>query len=180
MNRIFFLITMFSAANSIAGAVPPKLQLGENFSKARVRLYADGWRADPGAHASSGEYFGVDRLLIQKGYDEVDFCSMGKSLCIFQYIKNNKCLRLQTQGEQIHAMKIEHWSDECRAQAVEETRHMPPADVRYLAQWYSDCENFGRCKGFDRYFLKLKKKYAHDTALTKELRSYTRPANSDR
>lgn len=179
MKKLFSLVGMLYAASSIAEAAPLGLRVGENFAKARVKLYADGWRADPGAHLSSGEYFGVDRLLIQSGYDEVDFCSMGKSFCTFQYLRNSNCLRLQTEGEQIHTMKIKRWSDQCRQQAADDNQHLPPADIRYLAQWHTDCKDFGQCEGFDNYLMMLKKKYARNSVLTNELGRYARTADSN-
>ena len=43
------------------------LQIGESFIKARARLIAEGWRADPRSHLSSGDYTGLERLLVQSG-----------------------------------------------------------------------------------------------------------------
>ena len=132
---------------SFAQADSAMPQAGENFVNARTRLYAAGWRADPLSHASSGEYMGLDRLLIQSGYLEVDYCSVGKSFCTLQYLKGQACLRVHTQGEQIQAMKVERWSNDCREREAAERPDLPPADVRYLVQWKSDCENFGQFTG---------------------------------
>ena len=127
---------------------------------------------DPGAHASSGEYMGLDRSLVQHGYPEVDYCSVGKSCCTLQYVKGEACLRVHTQGEQIHAMKVEGWSNACRERRADEQANMLPADIRYLAQWKSDCENFGQCDGIEAYFRATKKKYARDPEVTRVLNTY--------
>ncbi|EEF26806.1 conserved hypothetical protein [Ricinus communis] len=99
---------------SMAKAKPIALHVGAPFTTARAKLYAAGWRADPAAHAATGDYDGVDRLLVHAGYFEVDYCSLGKTFCVLQYIRGNACLRLHTQGEEIRLMKVERWTDDCR------------------------------------------------------------------
>lgn len=168
------LATLFGFV-SIASANSTVLQTGESFVKARARLLAEGWRADPRAHLASGEYMGLDRLLVQSGYMEVDYCSAGKSFCTFQYTKGEACLRVQTQGEQIRSMKIEHWSNECREHGADEPEQVPPADVRYLVQWTDDCEKFGQCRGITAFALKLKKKYLWDREVMRILNAHESP-----
>lgn len=163
-------VLILLASNVFANSA--ELQAGESFVKARTRLVAAGWQADSRAHLSSGEYIGLDRLLVQGGYSEVDYCSVGKSLCVFQYIKGEACLRVHTQGEQILSMKVEHWSNDCRERGTDEPSEVPPADVRYLAQWRSDCEKFGRCGGINSFLLKLKKKYRQDHEIMTMLNAY--------
>lgn len=155
------------------------LQIGESFIKARARLIAEGWRADPRSHLSSGDYMGLERLLVQSGYMEVDYCSVGKSFCVFQYVKGEACLRVNTQGEQIRWMRIERWSNECRERGADELEEVPPADVRYLAQWCGDCEKFGQCDGIDAFALKLRKKYRRDREVMKILNSYRSPVEGN-
>lgn len=160
---------------SLAQAQSVGLNVGDAFTKARVKLHADGWRADPQAHAATGEYAGLDRQLIQSGYSEVDYCSVGSSFCVLQYTKDKACLRLHTQGEEIRSMKVERWSDDCRERGANEGEHLLPADVRYIAQWRNDCENFEQCKGADAFLLKLKRTYARHPAIMKVLSSYDNP-----
>ena len=175
MNKIVTTLMVLAVYASLAQADSAMPQAGEKFVNARTRLLAAGWRADPLSHASSGEYMGLDRLLIQSGYLEVDYCSEGKSFCTLQYLKAGVCLRVQTQGEQIPAMKVERWSNECRERRADEPAHLLPADVRYLAQWRSDCENFGKCHGIDAYLRTVKKRYARDPEVTKVLNAYATP-----
>ena len=179
MNKITIAMSVIVAFTSLARAEPAALKVGEPFTKARAQLYADGWRADSLAHAATGEYMGLDRQLVQGGFSEVDYCSVGKSFCVFQYTKGEACLRLHTQGEQIRAMKIERWSHQCRERGRSEAAKMLPADVRYMAQWRNDCENFGQCKGADSFPLKLRKKYAHDPVVMKALTSYQNPVEAN-
>ncbi|WP_348694791.1 hypothetical protein [Duganella fentianensis] len=162
MKTIPIVIAMLVGFPSIALANSTVLQVRESFVKARVRLIAAGWHADPNAHLASGEYMGLDRILVQNGYPEIDYCSVDKSLCVLQYIKGDQCIRIHTQGEEIRSMKIEMWSNDCRDRGADEQGQKPPADVRYLAQWKNDCENYGQCRGINAYFLKLKKKYRRD------------------
>jgi hypothetical protein len=83
------------------------------------------------AHAANGDYMGLERQLMQRGYSEVEVCSLGLSFCILQYTKGKECLRLQTQGEQIRFMKVDRWSNECRDQGEDDGQILLPADVRY-------------------------------------------------
>ena len=165
-------LTVLFGYASLAQADSAMPRIGEKFVNAQTRLHAAGWQADPGSHASSGEYMGLDRLLVQNGYLEVDYCSVGKSVCTLQYVKREACLRLQTQGEQISEMKVERWSNACRERRADEQAHVLPADVRYLAQWKSDCENFGQCHGIDAYLRAAKRKYARDPEVMKVLGTY--------
>lgn len=169
MIKIAIAITVLMGHASLAQAGLAMPHAGEKFVGARARLYSAGWRPDPGSHASSGDYMGLDRLLVQSGYLEVDYCSVGRSFCILQYVKGAACLRVQTQGEQISAMKVERWSNACRDRRADEQAHVLPADVRYLAQWKSDCEEFGQCDGLDAYLHAAKKKYARDPEVMKAL-----------
>lgn len=162
MKNIPIVIAMLVGFAPIALANSTVLKVGAPFVKARASLIAAGWQADPHSHLASGEYMGLDRMLVQNGYPEVDYCSVDKSLCVLQYIKGYRCLRIQTQGEEIRSMKVEMWSNDCRERGADEQDQKPPADVRYLAQWKNDCENFGQCRGINAYFLKLKKKYRRD------------------
>ena len=140
MIKIAITLTALIGYASLAQAGSAMPQIGEKFVNARTRLHSAGWRSDPGSHASSGEYIGLDGVLVQRGYLEVDYCSVGESFCTLQYVKGDRCLRVQTQGEQISAMKVERWSNACRERQADEQAHVLPADVRYLAQWKSDCQ----------------------------------------
>ncbi len=175
MNNVTVAIAMLIGCAALARAEPAALNVGEPFIKARAKLYADGWRADSLAHAATGEYMGLDRQLVQSGFSEVDYCSVGKSFCVFQYTKGATCLRLHTKGEQIRSMRVERWSSDCRERGQSEKANILPADVRYLGQWRSDCENFGQCKGADGFLARLKKKYARDPVVMKVLTSYANP-----
>jgi hypothetical protein len=172
---ITVLVSFMSPALAELVTLDLEKLLGEPFTKVRAKLYADGWRPDPLAHAATGEYMGLDRQLVQSGYSEVDYCSVGKSFCVLQYTKDNACLRLHTQGEEIRTMKVHSWSSDCREQGANEGANLLPADVRYAAQWRGDCDNVEQCKGADGFLLKLKKKYARDPAILKVLRSYDDP-----
>jgi hypothetical protein len=181
MKKLAIAIVVLVSSSPLARSSPVALDVGktagEPFTKARAKLYADGWRADPLVHAATGEYMGLDRQLVQSGYSEVDYCSVGKSFCVLQYTKDDGCLRLHTQGEKIRSMQVVSWSNDCREQGANEGAKLLPADVRYAAQWHSDCDSVGQCKAADGFSLKLKKKYARDPAILQVLRSYGHPAD---
>jgi hypothetical protein len=154
---------------SMSWAETVTLKVGELFTHTRSRLYGAGWRSDPEAHAAVGEYLGMDRRLIERGFDEVDYCSVGKTYCVLQYTRGKSCLRLQTQGEQIEAMNIVSWSAECRERTSEEPLAVLPAEVRFLLQRRDDCDKFGDCEGLEANLRKLKKKYARNSGAMKAL-----------
>lgn len=171
MKKFALTAIALLTVTSLGYASPAALKAGAPFTKAREQLYAAGWRADPLAHLSSGEYMGLERQLVENGYTEVDSCSEGLSFCIHQYTKGNGCLRLQTQGEQIRLMKVDRWSSECRERNANEGKKALPADVRYLIQWRRDCELAGECQKTSRLLLKLTKKYADDPTIMQILNS---------
>ena len=171
-------IAVFVGCNSFAHAAPVALTIGEPFTKARAKLYADGWRADSFAHAATGEYMGLDRELVENGFPEVDYCSVGKSFCVLQYTKGAACLRLHTQGEHIRWMKVESWSNDCRQHGPDEEANVLPSDARYFVQWRNDCEDYGQCKGVDRFLIQLKKKYASNPVVMQTLNSYKYPVEA--
>lgn len=169
-RSILLAVALFVAALPVIAA-PLVLKTGQPFIKASKQIHAAGWRADPLAHLSTGEYMGVERQLIEAGYAEVDACSEGRTFCIHQYTKGNACLRLQTQGEQIRWMKVDRWSNECSERGVNEDEHATPAELRYLLQWRNDCELAGECKRTQIFLQKLKHKYAQDPVIMQRLQS---------
>lgn len=165
---------------SISRAATLPLKKGEAFVLAKSKLHSAGWRADPHSHAGVGEYFGVDRRLIEGGFDEVDYCSLGKTFCVFQYKRAQSCLRMHTEGEQITAMRVVSWSSECRARASDEIPILLPAEVRFLLQRRGECEQFGDCDGIDAYSRKVEKKYARNREIMKALQFNARQTPDSR
>lgn len=159
----------FFTTMSVAEAIT--LKQGGSFTRARSKLFAAGWRPDPHAHAGVGKYAGMDRRLMELGFDEVDYCSVGETFCVLQYTRDKTCLRLHTKGEQIEAMKIVSWSDKCREQAVDEPREILPAEIRFTLQRLEDCETSGDCDELDASLRRLKKHYANHPDAIKALRS---------
>lgn len=56
---------------------------------------------------------GIDGTLIDAQIMEVESCAMDKAICIFNYKKADKCLRLFTQGEEIIDMRVISWTYDC-------------------------------------------------------------------
>lgn len=160
---------LIAALPFLSRAAPLPLKEGESFTYARSKLQAAGWKMDPAAHIGAGKYFGVDRRLIERGFAEVDACSLGKTFCVVQYKQGSSCLRLQTEGEQIAAMRVVGWSRECRDSAADEPPIVLPAEVRFLRQRRDECEQFGDCDGVDTYSKKVQKKYARNREFMKLL-----------
>ena len=166
------------ACSLMADAGAALLAKGEPFIDARKRLIALGWHADPMSHARPGDYIGLERVLLQEGFPEVDYCSGGKTFCVLQYVKGSSCLRLQTQGENIRQMKVQSWSNDCRERFPDEPTDALPNDARYLLQWRQLCEDFGQCAGLDIYSRNVKEKYKNNEEISTRLANVETPPES--
>lgn len=83
------------------------------FTEARALLIKDKWKPVRLHLQDHYVYEGVEKELFRHKFIEVDTCSMDTSRCILFYKKNDRCLRLDTIGEQLKAMKVVQWSEEC-------------------------------------------------------------------
>jgi hypothetical protein len=95
-------------------AINLRLQKGALFVGVRARLIKSGW-TPVRAHADGGsEYDGTEKRLADRKFFEVDSCSTDSgSLCIFYYAKDGTCLRVDTVGEHVDAMRVTRWDDSC-------------------------------------------------------------------
>ena len=98
-----------TAPSSVAGV---KLREGEVFAPARARLVKQGWKPD-NVHPNKDEYIDPDTRAKLGTFPEVHVCSMDTASCILYYKKAGKCLRVDTVGETIKAMKVVEWRQEC-------------------------------------------------------------------
>jgi len=90
------------------------LKVGEPFLTARAKILRSGWRPMRMHSNDDYEYSGTDRILAERRFLEVDYCSTDAgSLCVLYYSKGTKCLRLGTVGEQLKYMEVTRWSEEC-------------------------------------------------------------------
>lgn len=96
-----------------ACAKDTELRPGMAFLKARAMLQANGWRP-ANVHLNDGyEFIGVEKKLKAMHIDEIESCAIDRGLCIFNYKKNARCIRLIAQGEQVGGMRVDHWSHAC-------------------------------------------------------------------
>jgi hypothetical protein len=90
------------------------LKAGEAFTKARSRIVKLGWKPVRMHRNDNYEYDGAEKKLANRGFVEVDSCSIDAGvLCIFYYSKASECLRVDTRGEQIKYMSVTRWTNEC-------------------------------------------------------------------
>jgi hypothetical protein len=90
------------------------LQKGASFVSVRARLIESGWKPIRIHADDSDEYDGTEKRLADRKFLEVDSCSTdGGSLCIFYYAKDGTCLRVDTVGEQVDAMRVTRWDNAC-------------------------------------------------------------------
>lgn len=95
------------------------IKKGEPFVHARKALLRHKWKPVP-RHLHDGyEYGGLDRLLKERGFKEMESCTVDTSQCIFYYRKAGACLRLDTIGEQVDEMTVVQWSSECPDQPAQ-------------------------------------------------------------
>jgi hypothetical protein len=60
------------------------------------------------------EYSGTEKDLADRGFREVDTCSMDAGvLCTMYYSKEKECLRPETRGEQVNDIRLRLWLKEC-------------------------------------------------------------------
>jgi hypothetical protein len=120
------LTILFAATTSVEGATasetPSKisalsslrLKTGESFVATRARIIRHGWTPIRMHSNDTYEYDGAEKRLAERGFLEVDSCSTDAGAhCILYYLKADKCLRLDTVGEQVIDMKITRWTEEC-------------------------------------------------------------------
>jgi hypothetical protein len=86
-----------------------ELKKGMSFLAARKLLIHKGWRPIK----SNADYGGTEKILINGHIKEVESCAMDRAVCIFNYRKVDKCLRLFTQGEEIKDMRVYEWTNDC-------------------------------------------------------------------
>jgi hypothetical protein len=96
------------------GAQNLSLKVGEPFLSARAKILRSGWRPMRMHSNEDYEYSGTERVLADRKFLEVDYCSTDAgSLCVLYYSKGTKCLRLGTVGEQLKYMEVTRWTEEC-------------------------------------------------------------------
>lgn len=86
---------------------------GMSLGKAKEALISKGWRPVNPHRGDGYRYIGVENDLINKGYQEIESCATDRALCIFVYGKNQKCIKLLTQGEEVQAMRVISISHGC-------------------------------------------------------------------
>ncbi|MBC8017318.1 MAG: hypothetical protein H7X83_02210 [Verrucomicrobia bacterium] len=90
-----------------------ELKKGMPFLAARTLLLHKGWRPINVHEGDNFSYIGIDKILVKANIKEVESCAMDKAVCIFNYKKCDKCLRLFTQGEKIKGMRVYEWTYDC-------------------------------------------------------------------
>ena len=107
---MFLLTTVFPNYAHAEG-----LKEGMSFLDARKTLISNGWRPI----LTKPVYGGTEKILINANIKEVESCAMDTPLCIFNYRKDNKCLRLYTEGEEIKDMRVTSWTEDCPEQVLQ-------------------------------------------------------------
>lgn len=99
-----------------SGTTNLDLKVGEPFLRVRTRIVKSGWKPNPVHGKDNYEYSGAEKRLAERGFLEVDTCSVDAGAnCILYYTKGSRCLRIDTVGEQVKQMTVTRWTDECAA-----------------------------------------------------------------
>lgn len=102
---------VFAVPSAQAG--PLTLKKGAPFVQARAQLVKEGWRP-VNVHAGEDyDYVGIETALIEAKILEVESCAVDRALCIFNYQRGKRCLRVVTSGEELPSMSVESWSSRC-------------------------------------------------------------------
>ena len=102
-------LAVFAVPSAQAGP----LKKGAPFAQARTQLVKEGWRP-VNVHAGEDyDYLGVETALIEAKILEVESCAVDRALCIFNYQRGKRCLRVVTSGEELPSMSVESWSSRC-------------------------------------------------------------------
>jgi hypothetical protein len=89
------------------------LEKGMNFLIARKILIRKGWQPINMHEKEDYPYSGVEKELIALDIKELESCAMDRAVCLFNYKKNKKCLQIETQGEELNAMRVYYWTNKC-------------------------------------------------------------------
>jgi hypothetical protein len=96
-----------------ASTCADKLKKGMDFFVARKLLIREGWNPISMHEKDDYPYSGVEKELIALNIKEIESCAMDRAMCLFNYKKNNQCLQLETQGEDINTLRVFYWTNEC-------------------------------------------------------------------
>jgi hypothetical protein len=108
-RNICYLLFLFVYT---AHANPLGLKVGDPLVKARAEIIKRGWKPDL-SHIND-PHLGTDNVLIKHNIIEVEACTVDyAALCILNYKKQDKCLRVLIKGEQMQDMIVSHWDFIC-------------------------------------------------------------------
>lgn len=111
MTRSLLLAIMtLLLAPTICNASDIPLKKDMPFTEARKALLKHHWK--PQKTKRQTEHFAVDKILLKKKIIEVDICTVD-SFCIFNYKKNNECLKVVAHGENLNDLTITNWDSSC-------------------------------------------------------------------
>lgn len=105
----FVLIFSLALPCAYAGG----LKKGAFFSDARAQLVKQGWRPVDTHTGEAFEPIGLESELLAAQILEVESCAVDRPLCIFNYKRDKRCLRVITTGEELSELRVQSWSSTC-------------------------------------------------------------------
>ncbi|ALV07121.1 hypothetical protein [Roseateles depolymerans] len=110
MLLLMLLLTLLALPSH---AAPLKKDAG--FIQTRAQLLKEGWQPVTTQVGDEGGPIGTEASLIAAGIVEVESCAVDRPLCILNYRRHQRCLRLITSGEELPTMTVDSWTHRCPA-----------------------------------------------------------------
>lgn len=104
-----FVFAITSTTTCLAGS----LKRGQSFLEARKTLIHHKWTPVQVSAGAGYEYVGLEKTLVEAHFLEVENCSTDRAICIFNYRKNQQCLRIFTEGEELSTIRVRSWENTC-------------------------------------------------------------------
>lgn len=114
-NKLVAIVLLILSILAVPVVQAGTLRKGIPFTQARTQLIKHGWRPVNIHAGESYEYIGTETALIESHIYELESCAVDRPLCIFNYHRGKRCLRLVTHGEVLPDMRVESWSSSCPA-----------------------------------------------------------------
>jgi hypothetical protein len=112
-RNTLIMIMIMSAAHGAWADQNEDIKRDMPFKKARARLFKMGWHPVNLHHGKDHEFIGTEKLLEKARIFEFESCAIDRALCIMNYKRGKRCLKVIVRGETLQAMRVDSWDSEC-------------------------------------------------------------------
>jgi hypothetical protein len=89
------------------------VKIGMKLRAARKILFHEGWKKLIYDQQDKDYVNGMKSDLLKSNINEIRSCAEDRSFCTFFYSKGKKCLKMETEGEQIPNMRVMYLDFRC-------------------------------------------------------------------